>query len=150
MSKYLSLLIFVVVVMSAGIAIGFSTPPGEWYASLQKPWFNPPNWVFGPVWTILYALIAVAGWLTWQRDSDSAAMKLWFAQMLLNFAWTPVFFGAHLPGPALAIILAMLCAILAFIALSWQRVRTASWLFVPYAAWVSFATLLNGSIWLLN
>ncbi len=150
MSKYLSLLIFVVVVVGAGIAIGFSTPPSEWYASLQKPWFNPPNWVFGPVWTVLYVLIAVAGWLTWQRDSDGTAMKLWFGQMLLNFAWTPVFFGAHLPGPALAIILAMLCAILAFIALSWQRVRTASWLFVPYVAWVSFATLLNGSIWLLN
>src|SRR4051794_28977474 len=81
------------------------TAPGEWYAALAKPSFNPPNWLFAPVWTVLYVLIAVAGWRTFERDQRGGPMKLWWAQLALNFLWSPVFFGAHRIGLALLIIL---------------------------------------------
>jgi tryptophan-rich sensory protein len=124
--------------------------PGPWYGALAKPPFNPPNWVFGPAWTILYVLIAVAGWRIWERDRGGRAMKAWWAQMFLNFAWSPVFFTLQSVGGALVIVVLMLAAILAFIGLAWNRDRIAALLFVPYAAWVSFATLLNASILWLN
>ena len=84
-----SLAVFMAVVVGGGIAIGLLTSPGEWYADLRKPWFNPPNWIFGPVWTVLYIFIAFVGWRLWHIVSGSLAMKLWYAQLLLNFAWSP-------------------------------------------------------------
>ncbi len=150
MNRYVSLILFLVLVLGGGLALGGLTVPGGWYAGLVKPSFNPPAWLFGPVWTVLYVLIAIAGWRVWQRDRSGWPMKLWWAQMALNFLWTPVFFGAHQLGLALVVILLMLAAILAFIATAWRRDRVAAWLFVPYAAWVAFASLLNGSIWMLN
>ena len=146
----LSLAVFVVAVVGIGLAIGFLTQPGEWYDSLAKPAFNPPNWLFGPVWTILYILIAVAGWRIWRAAPKSPAMKLWFAQMALNWLWSPAFFGAEMPWLALAIIFALLGVIIAFIVRAWRHDRPAAWLFVPYAAWVAFATALNGSIAVMN
>jgi len=122
----------------------------EWYAGLAKPPFNPPNWVFAPVWTVLYVLIAVAGWRTFERDRSGWAMKLWWAQLVLNFLWSPVFFAVHRIGLALLVILLLLAAILAFLVMSWRQNRVAAWLFAPYAAWVAFAAVLNGSIWLLS
>ena len=124
--------------------------PGEWYAGLAKPPFNPPNWIFGPVWTVLYVLIGIAGWRTWERRRHGVAMQLWFAQMVLNFAWSPVFFTWHAIGIALAIIVALLLAVVAFITVSWNRDRVGVWLFVPYAAWVAFATMVNASLLFLN
>jgi tryptophan-rich sensory protein len=150
MNRWLSLLGFLVLVLGGGLALGFLTTPAEWYAGLAKPSFNPPAWLFGPVWTVLYVLIAIAGWRVWQRDRTGWPMKLWWAQLALNFLWTPVFFGAHQLGLALVVILLMLAAILAFIATAWRLDRVAAWLFVPYAAWVAFASVLNGSIWMLN
>jgi tryptophan-rich sensory protein len=150
MSRYVSLILFLVLVLGGGLVLGFLTTPGEWYAGLAKPSFNPPAWLFGPVWTVLYVLIAIAGWRVWQRDRTGWPMKLWWAQLALNFLWTPVFFAAHQIGPALVVILLMLAAILAFIVTAWRLDRVAAWLFVPYAAWVAFASLLNGSIWMLN
>jgi tryptophan-rich sensory protein len=150
MSRYVSLILFLVLVLGGGLVLGFLTTPGEWYAGLAKPSFNPPAWLFGPVWTVLYVLIAIAGWRVWQRDRTGWPMKLWWAQLALNFLWTPVFFGAHQLGLALVVILLMLAAILAFIATAWRLDRVAAWLFVPYAAWVAFASVLNGSIWMLN
>jgi tryptophan-rich sensory protein len=126
------------------------TAPGAWYASLEKPWFNPPGWIFGPVWTVLYVMIAVAGWRIWMRRRTGGAMTVWWVQLGLNFLWSPVFFGLQSPGWAIPIILAMLVSIVTFIRLSWDQDRLAAWLFVPYLAWVSFATLLNISIWWLN
>ena len=146
----LSLALFVVAVVGIGLAIGFMTRPGEWYDSLAKPVFNPPNWVFGPVWTLLYILIAVAGWRVWRVAPGSAAMKLWAAQMALNWLWSPAFFGAEMPWLALAIIAALLAVIAAFIVQVWRQDRPAAWLFVPYAAWVAFATALNGWIAFMN
>jgi tryptophan-rich sensory protein len=150
MNRYGSLILFLVLALGGGLALGGLTVPGAWYAGLAKPSFNPPAWLFGPVWTVLYVLIAVAGWRVWQRDRSDWPMKLWWAQLVLNFLWTPVFFAAHQIGPALVVILLMLAAILAFIVTAWRLDRVAAWLFVPYAAWVAFASLLNGSIWMLN
>jgi translocator protein len=150
MRRYLALAIFVALVLGGGTVIGLMTLPGGWYAGLAKPPFNPPNWIFAPVWTVLYIMVAVAGWRTWQRVPRSAAMMAWFVQLTLNFIWSPVFFGAHRPGAALVIVTALLAAILAFIVASWPRDRAAALLFVPYAAWVAFATVLNGAIWYLN
>lgn len=150
MKNYTSLLVFIAGVLGVGLLIGYATLPGEWYQSLAKPSFNPPNWVFGPTWSLLYVLIAIAGWRTWRRASSGAAMKLWGAQMLLNFLWSPIFFGARQTGAALIVIVLLLAAILGFIAQSWTRDRAAALLFVPYAAWVAFATSLNASIWWLN
>jgi tryptophan-rich sensory protein len=150
MSRILSLILFVVLVLSSGLVLGFLTTPGEWYGQLAKPDFNPPGWIFGPVWTVLYVMIALAGWRVWQMDRGGSLMKLWWAQLLLNFLWTPVFFGAHQVSLALVVILLLLAAILAFIATAWRRDRAAALLFAPYAAWVAFASVLNASIFALN
>ncbi|ESW90291.1 CrtK/TspO family sensor protein [Mesorhizobium sp. LSJC285A00] len=146
----MSPLLFLILVLGSGLLIGYATLPGEWYASLAKPPFNPPNWVFAPAWTLLYVLIAVAGWRTWERERAGAAMKIWALQLVLNFAWSPTFFGAKLVGPALVVILALLASIALFIATVWNRDRVSGWLFAPYALWVAFATLLNASLLLLN
>lgn len=124
--------------------------PGVWYAALQKPSWNPPAWLFGPAWTLLYTLMAVAAWLVWKRVGFSRPLGLYFVQLALNAAWTPIFFGAHQLGWALAEIVLLWSAILATL-LSFSRVnRAAGWLFVPYLAWVTFATVLNFTLWKLN
>jgi benzodiazapine receptor len=144
------LALFIVLVAGTGFATGLQNPPGGWYAALAKPWFNPPNWVFAPVWSIVYLLVAVAGWRTWERDRNSTAMTLWWAQMALNFLWSPIFFTAHRPGVALVVILMLLAAILAFIARQRSADRISAALFIPYAAWVGFASVLNFEIARLN
>jgi tryptophan-rich sensory protein len=150
MNRTRSLILFLVLVVGGGLAIGYLTAPGQWYASLAKPSFNPPNWVFAPVWTVLYILIAVAGWRTFVRDHASVRMKLWWGQLVLNFIWSPVFFAAHQIGIALLVIVLLLAVIIAFVAASWREDRIAAWLFAPYAAWVAFASVLNASIFALN
>ena len=150
MQRYLSLLLFVIVVLGGGLLIGYTTLPGAWYASLTKPPFNPPNWVFAPAWTLLYLLIAVAGWRTWLQASSGAAMKIWAVQLVLNLLWSPTFFGAKMMGLALVVIVLLLASIGLFIATAWNRDRASAWLFAPYAAWVAFATLLNASLLWLN
>jgi benzodiazapine receptor len=148
MRRTIVYVVFLVAVVGIGLLIGTVTRPDGWYAALVKPAFNPPNWVFGPVWTVLYVLIAIAGARTW--ESGTGGSDLWLAQMALNFAWTPVFFGLHLPGLALAIILGLLVAILAFIARRWREDRVSAVLFMPYAVWVAFASVLNAAIVALN
>lgn len=150
MSRFLTLALFVLLVVGGGSLIGVNNVPGEWYQSLQKPPFNPPNWVFGPVWTILYVLIAVAGWRIWRERSTGGAMTAWWMQLGLNFLWSPVFFTLNSIGLALFVILALLATIIVFIRITWERDRISAVLFVPYLAWVAFATLLNASIWFLN
>ncbi|WP_417769438.1 TspO/MBR family protein [Stappia sp.] len=150
MNRFVWLAAFLVLVVGGGLALGGLTVTGGWYAELAKPAFNPPAWVFAPAWTVLYILIAIAGWRVWLREPTGRVMQLWCLQLVLNFAWTPVFFGAHLVGLALVIILLTLVAILGFVALAWRAHRFAAVLFLPYAAWVAFATLLNVSIVMLN
>jgi len=149
-SDRLALILFVALVLGGGLAIGYATAPGEWYGGLVKPSFNPPGWVFAPVWSVLYVLIAIAGWRVWRKSAAGSAMKVWWLQLALNFLWSPVFFAAHQIGLAFGIILLMLAAIIAFIALAWREERAAAWLFVPYAAWVAFAAMLNGAIFAVN
>lgn len=150
MNRYVSMSLFLALVLGSGLVLGFLAAPGEWYAQLTKPSFTPPGWLFGPVWAVLYVLIAVAGWRTFERDRSGGLMKLWWLQLALNFLWTPVFFGAHQIGLALVLILLMLAVILGFIVKAWRLDPVAVWLFVPYCAWVAFASLLTGSIWALN
>jgi tryptophan-rich sensory protein len=147
MRRALVTLIFLVVVLGCGIAIGTVTRPNGWYAALVKPPFNPPNWVFAPVWALLYVVIAVAGARTYERVSGFA---LWVVQLVLNFAWTPAFFLLHRPAVALVIVAALLVVILVFIWARWTADRISALLFVPYAAWVAFAALLNAAIVVLN
>lgn len=151
----LILVIFIVVCLAvAGLGSLFTTPqtaPGGWYETLRKPFFTPPNWLFGPVWTFLYISMAVAGWLVWRRTGFSGTpMALFAVQLALNLAWSMIFFGLQSPGLALAEILVLWTAILLTI-LAFSRIsRPAGWLLVPYLAWVTFATALNAAIWLLN
>jgi tryptophan-rich sensory protein len=145
-----SLLFFLALTVGGGLSIGLFTLPGEWYAGLVKPSFNPPNWIFGPVWTALYIMIAIAGWRIYLKEPSGLSMQIWWVALGLNFIWSPAFFGAQQLGIALAIILALLASILAFIITARMTDRPASLLFIPYAAWVGFATLLNGSLFMLN
>ncbi|MCA1377827.1 MULTISPECIES: TspO/MBR family protein [Bradyrhizobium] len=146
----LQLLVFVAGVVGTGWLIGATNPPGEWYAGLAKPSFVPPNWAFPIAWTILYVLIAVAGWRTFRREPRGKAMLAWAAQMALNFIWSPVMFTMHQIGAALVILVGLFIAIVTYIGLELSRDRLAAALFVPYAAWVAFAGVLNAAIWRLN
>lgn len=124
-----------------------------WYQGLAKPPFNPPDWIFAPVWTMLYIFIAVAGWRVWRAGgfaSDRTAMLLYWGQLALNLVWSFLFFGAHALGVALIEILVLLALIVLTAQRFFRHDHIAGWLFVPYIAWVSFASLLNASIWWLN
>lgn len=154
MTRFIPLALFLAVTLGGGLLIGATNAPGPWYAALDKPPFNPPDWLFAPVWSVIYVLIAIAGWRIWRlRDAPGkpgGAMTAWWVQLGLNFLWSPVFFTLQAPGLALVIILALFAAVAAFIVLAWERDRPAALLFVPYEAWVAFATLLNASIWWRN
>ncbi|MEO8756087.1 MAG: TspO/MBR family protein [Casimicrobiaceae bacterium] len=142
--------IFIAVVVAVGGLIGVSSSPDGWYQSLAKPPFNPPNWVFAPVWFTLYVCIAIAGARTYLRDASSAPMFLWILQMVLNWVWSPTWFSLHMLWPAFVLIVAILLLIIGFVITSWHRDRLSAWLFVPYALWVAFASTLNLSIAVLN
>ena len=137
----------------AAASFGGLFGPGEWYGTLKKPAWNPPGWIFGPVWTTLYTMMAVAAWLVWRRGgfgSQRGPLTLFLVQVALNAGWTPVFFGLHLPGLAFAEILLLWLAIAAVLA-GFQRVSlAAAWLLVPYLLWVGFAAVLNFALWRLN
>ncbi|MBI1210693.1 MAG: tryptophan-rich sensory protein [Alphaproteobacteria bacterium] len=142
--------VFLLLVVGVGLAIGYATVPGAWYANLAKPSFTPPGWLFAPVWTVLYICIAIAGWRIWAAAPRSIAMLLWSVALILNFLWSPAFFGAHLIGAALLVVGSLFVAVVLFIPTAWPHSRTAAVLFVPYAAWVAFAASLNGAIYVLN
>jgi tryptophan-rich sensory protein len=142
--------VFVVAVVGIGWLIGATNLPGAWYAGLAKPGFVPPNWAFPVAWTILYIMIAVAGWRTFRREPSGKAMLVWTAQLALNFVWSPVMFTMHQIGAALVILIGLFVAIVTYISLELWHDRLAAALFVPYAAWVAFAGVLNAAIWRLN
>ncbi len=124
-----------------------------WYTTINTPRWNPPGWVFGPVWTALYIMMAVAAWLVWRQGGwkiQKKALCVYLVQLGLNALWTPLFFGLQQPGWAFAEILVLLAAILATLAV-FLRVRTAAGvLLIPYALWVGFAAFLNFTIWRMN
>ena len=155
------LIIAVVVSELAGI-IGsvFTTPSiAGWYAGLVKPALNPPAWVFGPVWTTLFALMGVSAWLVWssyakaledKKKGIKIALALFGLQLALNALWSIIFFGLHSPGAALIEIIFLWLAILATMITFAKISKPAAWLLLPYILWVSFAMYLNYSIWILN
>ena len=125
----------------------------DWYPTLVKPAWNPPAWLFGPVWTVLYIAMAVAAWLVWRRVGWAGArlaLTLFMVQLTLNAAWSIIFFGLRNPGAAFAEVVVLWAAILGTLVLFWQVSVPAGILFIPYLAWVSFATVLNFAIWRLN
>jgi benzodiazapine receptor len=145
-------LFFVVCFGAAWLGSRFTRPAlVPWYASLAKPAWTPPNWVFGPAWTILFALMAVAAWMVWRQSGFlSVAMALFALQLLLNVAWSALFFGMKSPAAGMVEIVILWLAILATTIVFWRFNRVAGWLFVPYLAWVAYAASLNFAIWRMN
>jgi len=155
MRPYRALAGFILLCLAVGFIGAFATAPAipTWYATLSKPSFNPPNWLFGPVWTVLYIAMAVAAWLIWRSPASptrTLALQVWTAQLILNAMWTPVFFALHQIAAALVVIVLLDLAILALIRITWRPYRTASLLLLPYLAWTTFATALNAAILKLN
>jgi translocator protein len=152
---WFALLGWILLIMGLGAASGVLFGPDAWYSTLLKPTWNPPSWLFGPVWTALYASMAVALWLV-RREPDideptrRRTQALFAVQFLLNLAWTPLFFGLRNPGLAFIEICLLWVALLSTM-LAFGRVRAlAGYLLLPYLLWVSFALVLNGTIWLMN
>lgn len=152
---YLKLLGWVVLVLGLGSGIGIFFGPDEWFGLLQKPTWNPPGWVFGPVWTLLYVMMGISVWLI-SRAPDTTratlnyAMRLFWLQFMLNLAWTPIFFGLHSPLLAFIVICMLWIAVLLTVSAFSKISIKAAYLLVPYLVWISFALVLNGTIWLLN
>jgi benzodiazapine receptor len=153
MKQAIALLISLAVCFSAAGIGSLATTPNiaTWYAGLAKPSWNPPNWIFGPVWTALYISMAVAAWLVWQQGGLwQWALGLFALQLVLNAAWSWLFFGFHMPGAAFAEIVVLLAAIVATTIAFWPKSMMAGILMLPYLGWVAFATVLNFTIWRLN
>ena len=152
---WLGLVVLVAICFAAaGIGGAVTTPKiDNWYATLVKPGWNPPNWIFGPVWSVLYLGMAIAAWLVWRQDGLAGAvgsLTLFGLQLVMNLAWSCLFFGLQSPGAAFAEVVLLWAAIAATMAAFWFRSTVAGLLFVPYLAWVSFAAVLNFAIWRLN
>jgi benzodiazapine receptor len=134
-------------------AVGSAFPPDDWYRTLNKPSFAPPDWLFAPVWTLLFLMMAVSAWLVARRSQpplQNPAICAFLCQLILNALWSGLFFGLHRPDLALIEIVILWGAILLTITLFRRRSRIAAWLLAPYLAWVSFATALNYGYWSLN
>ena len=147
------LFVFLIATLTVGFLAGQVTTPNipSWYNHLAKPSVSPPNWVFAPVWTSLYVLMAVAAWRVWRlKGWRTPALGLWLVQLGLNFAWSFIFFGAHAPGPALAELAVLWVALFATMVSFGRIEKPAGWLLIPYLAWVSFAGVLNFGVWQLN
>jgi tryptophan-rich sensory protein len=150
------LLTAIVVCELAGIVGSVFTAPSipTWYAGIIKPSFNPPSWVFGPVWTTLFALMGIAAFLVWKKGFDrrdvKIALAIFLGQLVLNTLWSIIFFGLHSPGGAFVEIVFLWLAILATIIVFYKISKPAAWLLLPYILWVTFAGYLNYSIYMLN
>jgi translocator protein len=149
MRALISLLPFAVLVAATAVT-GSQFMPGDWYGGLHKPGWTPPNWLFPIAWTLLYVMIAVAGWLSWRAGGLSPALAIWAAGLVLNGLWSYVMFRRHEIGWALLNIVMLWVFIVLFIWASWPLDRRAALLFVPYLVWVSYASALNGAIYVLN
>lgn len=146
--SYPTLIVFIIVVAVVAMS-GVHFQPGAWYAGLEKPWWTPPDWLFPPVWTVLYLMIAIAGWLIFSGQ-DGRLKVLWIVQLGLNALWSWLFFGLHRTGLGLADMTALLACIAAIVFLSRRRLTAAAWLMGPYLLWVAYALSLNAAIHLLN
>lgn len=141
------------VTVGAAGSVATTSAVRDWYPYIAKPAWTPPDWLFAPVWTALYILMAVAAWLVWKDrefPGHKTALTLFIVQLALNAAWSWIFFGAHQLGFAFAEILLMWAAIAATIWAFSRQSKLAAWLLVPYIAWVTFAAALSFAIWRLN
>ncbi len=156
MSKTLKVILSIVFCLLVGAIGSFFTAPAipSWYAYLNKPFFSPPNWIFAPMWTILYILMGISFYLIWsdakKGKSKNEALGNFYVQLILNFVWSPIFFGMKNLGLAFIVIVLMWMFILRTIQSFAKLNKKASYLLYPYIAWVSFASILNLSVWLLN
>jgi tryptophan-rich sensory protein len=146
---------FVALVAGVGwLAAQATLPALSWYAGLHKPGFTPPNRVFGPAWTILYALMALAAWRVWMADASRSvtrrALAMFFVQLVLNALWSPVFFGAKRPDVAFLVIVMLLGTVAVTLVQFFRLDRLAGWMLIPYLFWVAYAAVLNAAIILLN
>ncbi len=156
MNNTIKLIISIVLAVGIGLLGGIFTSPEiqTWFVHLNKPWWNPPNWLFAPVWTTLYLMMGIAFYLIWKTNANTDAKRwaiiIFILQFALNFLWSFIFFREHQMGWAFVEILvlwiAILCTIIGFSRIS----TTAAWLLVPYICWVSFAAMLNYTIWQMN
>ena len=156
MKNWLKLIISIVVVQLVGITSSLATRSSisGWYLTLTKPVFNPPNWIFGPVWTILYLMIGISLFLVWTTKKNTKVKKkaylIFGIQLVLNWLWSIVFFGMQNPGLAMIVISLLWIFIILNFIFFYKISKTAGWLLVPYWLWVSFASVLNLAIWILN
>lgn len=146
--------LFILVCQAVGLAGALTTDTGAWYDALDKPAFTPPGWLFGPVWTLLYALMGIAAFLVWRQGTERPdvrrALGLFVAQLVLNGIWTPVFFGAESAAGGAVVIVALWVVLLLTVVAFFRIERVAGWLLVPYLLWVSYAAALNLTIWAMN
>lgn len=152
MKTWLALALWITVSLVPGF-VGSQFQPGEWYASLEKPSWNPPGWVFGPVWTALYVLMGISAWLVWKQSGFSGAgpaLWIFLGQLVLNGLWSYLFFGINSPLSAFIEIIVLWLAILVTTVLFWRVRPLAGSLLLPYLAWVGFASVLNFTLWRLN
>ncbi|MEI9899232.1 MAG: TspO/MBR family protein [Hyphomicrobium sp.] len=149
MTRYAGLIVFLALVAAAAYS-GMTYLPGPFYAALAKPAWTPPNAVFPVAWTVLYIMIAFAGWIVWRAQGFGPLLWLWLLQLLLNAAFSYILFGDKQITPALVDLAALWLTILTFIVLAWPVRRSAALLFVPYFLWVTFAGALIVEIWRLN
>ncbi|MEZ6064547.1 MAG: TspO/MBR family protein [Planctomycetaceae bacterium] len=152
---WLALMLFVGVCLGAGGLGAMATTPeiDGWYRTIERPAWSPPDWVFGPVWTTLYVLMGIAAWLVWRLGAQSRNIgpsRLFVIQLILNIAWSWIFFARHEIGWAAVEIVVLWLAIVATTIAFFRRSRIAGWLLVPYLAWVTFASYLNFTLWQLN
>jgi tryptophan-rich sensory protein len=156
MKKAFTILFFILISQFAGIIGSFFTAPAisGWYAELNKPFFNPPGWVFGPAWISLYTLMGIASYLIWlkrkKNNLANTALIIFFIHLVFNALWSIIFFGLNNPMWAFFEIIILWIMILVLIIMFYKIDRKASYLLIPYILWVSFASLLNFSIWMLN
>lgn len=144
-----SLLVFFLLMVVNGTS-GALFRPGEWYEGLRKPGWTPPNWLFGPVWTTLYVMIAIAGWLVWRSATPGIAIWLWGLQLVVNFGWSGLFFGMRRMDLAFYAVVLMWLLIAGFIVMAAPLSPVAALLFVPYLIWVTIAGALNWTVWRMN
>ncbi|MEP3437643.1 MAG: TspO/MBR family protein [Hoeflea sp.] len=146
----MSAVIIIIILVIATASSGAIFKPGDWYRGLHRPSWTPPNWVFPLVWSILYIAIGVSGWLVWQAGGPGLAMALWLLQLVLNAAWSWLFFGRRRMDLAFVDVCALFATIIAYIVAAGVISPAAALLFMPYAAWVATAAILNRSVWRLN
>ncbi|ADT97062.1 tryptophan-rich sensory protein [Mycolicibacterium gilvum Spyr1] len=152
-TPWLALAISFAAVILASALGGLSANSADGYAQLEQPGFAPPSWVFGPTWTLLYALMAIAAWLVWRTGPSPEtrrALTLYGVQLVLNAAWTPLFFGLGWCGVAFFELSALLVVLIATVVMFWRRSTLAGALLLPYLAWSTFALCLNFAVWQLN